>query len=198
MPSTWMPGILNDRPRCEKSVSADERVTDVALVGGAVAEEGQRHALVVAVAVGEGEPGAQRNLSADDAVAAVEVFLLGEHVHGAALPPGIAAPASGQFRHHPPRGHVHRQHVAVVAIGGDHLVAVLHRHLQAGDHGFLADVEMAETADEPHSIKLAGLFLEAADQQHVAVGLELLLLGKLDRLRRDDSGRRFDLGLRFG
>ena len=64
-----------------------------------------------------------------------------------------------------PRGDMlHGQHVAVVAIGGDHLVALDQRHLHAGDDGFLADVEMAEAADEAHAVELAGLFLEAADQ----------------------------------
>jgi hypothetical protein len=54
--------------------------------------------------------------------------------------------------------------VAVVAVAGDHLVAVLERHLHADDDGFLADIEVAEPADEAHAVKLAGLFLEAADQ----------------------------------
>ena len=43
-------------------------------------------------------------------------------------------------------------------------------HLHADDHGFLADIEVAEAADEPHAVELAGFFLEAADQQHVLVG----------------------------
>jgi hypothetical protein len=57
--------------------------------------------------------------------------------------------------------------VAVVAVGGDHLVALLERHLHADDDGFLPDIEVAEPADEAHAVKLAGLLLEAADQQHV-------------------------------
>jgi hypothetical protein len=35
---------------------------------------------------------------------------------------------------------------------------------------------MAEAADQPHAVELAGLFLEAADQEHGAVGFEQLLL----------------------
>ena len=70
-----------------------------------------------------------------------------------------------------PRGrHVHRQHVAVVAIGGNHLVAFDQRHLHAGDDRFLADIEMAEAADEAHAVELAGLFLEAAYEEHAAIG----------------------------
>ena len=44
------------------------------------------------------------------------------------------------------------------------------RHLHADDDRFLADIEMAEAADQAHAVELAGLFLEAADQQHVAIG----------------------------
>jgi hypothetical protein len=69
--------------------------------------------------------------------------------------------------------------VAVVAIGGDDLIAFLERHLHADDDRFLADIEMAEAADEAHAVELARLLLEAADQQHVAIGLEFLFLGKL-------------------
>jgi hypothetical protein len=46
------------------------------------------------------------------------------------------------------------------------------RHLHADDDGFLPDIEVAEPADEAHAVKLAGLLLEAADQQHLAIGFE--------------------------
>ena len=57
----------------------------------------------------------------------------------------------------------------------------LQRHLHADDDGFLADIQMAEAADEAHAVELTGLLLEAANQQHVAIGLEFLFLGKLER-----------------
>ena len=73
--------------------------------------------------------------------------------------------------------------MAVVAIAGDDLVAFLSRHLHADHHGFLADIEMAEPADQAHAVHLAGLLLEPADQQHLAVGLELPLLAEIrDRI----------------
>jgi hypothetical protein len=71
------------------------------------------------------------------------------------------------------------QHVAVVAIGGDDLVALLQRHLHADHHRLLADIEMAEAADRPHAVELAGLFLEAPDQQHVMQAAELFVLAQL-------------------
>ncbi len=47
--------------------------------------------------------------------------------------------------------------------------------MHADDDGFLADIEVAKTADQPHAVHLAGLLFEAADQQHVAIELQHLL-----------------------
>ena len=57
--------------------------------------------------------------------------------------------------------------MAVIAIGGDDLVAGRSGRLHADDDGFLADIEVAEAADQPHAVELARLLLEAADQKHV-------------------------------
>ena len=74
--------------------------------------------------------------------------------------------------------------MAVIAIAGDHLVAVAFCHLHADDDRLLADIEMAEPADQPHAVHLAGLLLEAADEQHLAQRVELLLLAEIrDRTR---------------
>src|SRR5262249_23277798 len=64
--------------------------------------------------------------------------------------------------------------------------------LHADDHRLLADIEVAEPADEAHAVHLPGLLLEAADEQHVAV--ELQELGGAD-LRLLHLGL---LGLAFG
>ena len=55
----------------------------------------------------------------------------------------------------PARVHAGGQHVAVVAIAGDDRVARLERVLHADDDGFLADIEVAEAADQPHAVELA-------------------------------------------
>ena len=73
----------------------------------------------------------------------------------------------------------HGEHVTVVTIAGDHLVAILQRQLHADDDRFLADIEVTEAADEAHAVELAGLFLEAPDQQHLAIGLEFIVLVEL-------------------
>ena len=68
--------------------------------------------------------------------------------------------------------------MAVIAIAGDHLIAVFFGQLHADDDRFLADIEVAEAADQAHAVHLAGLLLEAADQEHLAQRLELLLLAE--------------------
>ncbi len=152
-----------------------EALERLALVRRALAEIRDGDTVVAAIPVAERKSGADADLCADDAVAAEEVLLLAEHVHRAALAARIAAGASGQLRHHAARVHAGRQHVAVVAVRGDHLVAVRQRHLHADDDGLLADIEVAETTDQAHAVELSRLLLEAADQQHVAIRLEQLL-----------------------
>jgi hypothetical protein len=149
-----------------------EALVDLALVDGTVAEIGQADVLGAAVLMGEGDAGAERHLGADDAVAAVEILLLAEHVHGAALALGIAAAASGEFSHHALGIHPAGEHVAVVAIAGDNGILAGDRRLHADDDRLLADIEMAEAADQAHAVHLARLLLEAADQQHVAIVFE--------------------------
>jgi hypothetical protein len=146
-------------------------------VGRAVAEVSEGDVVVAAVLVGEGEAGADRHVGADDAVAAVEVLLLGEHVHRAALAARVATFAPGQLRHHPLRVHAAGEHVAVVAVGGDALVPLLCGRFEPDHHRLLADVEVAEAADQSHAVELARLLLEAPDQEHVAVISEQLVLG---------------------
>jgi hypothetical protein len=91
--------------------------------------------------------------------------------------------------------HALRQHVAVVTVARDHLVALRHRHLHAGDDRFLADIEVAEAADEAHAVELARLLLEAADEQHAAIGFELPLLAEIFGFWRDRGSPGFGVSL---
>src|SRR5690606_11895992 len=152
---------------------------DLALVGGAIAEVAERDVVVAAVLLCERKPRAERNVSADDPMSAVEVLLHGEHVHRAALALGVAAAAARELGHHALGIHAASQHVAVVAGGGVHLITFLRAHLQTDDDALLTDVEMAEAADEAHAVELAGLLFEPADEQHLAIGVQLLLSGEL-------------------
>jgi hypothetical protein len=106
-------------------------------------------------------------------VAAIELVLGREHVHRPALAARDTRTATGQFGHDHLGIDAIGQHVAMVAIAGDDaVVPFVERRLQAHRHGFLADIEVAEAADQAQAIELARLFLEAADQHHLLVELE--------------------------
>jgi hypothetical protein len=81
--------------------------------------------------------------------------------------------------------------VAVIAVGGDDGVLVADIGLHADHDRFLADIEMAEAADQAHAVELARPLLEAADQQHVAV-MRLELVGAHAVVAQ--IGRRLRLG----
>ena len=108
-------------------------------------------------------------------MAAIEVAFLAEHVHGTTLSPRISGGASGEFGHDALGVHSASKHVAMVAICGDTLVALLGGGLKAGHHGFLTYVEVTESADLAHSVELTGLFLKPPDQQHFPVVSEQFL-----------------------
>src|SRR5262245_1789068 len=156
-----------------------EAFVDLALIGGTIAEIGDADIAVAAIAVRESETRAQRHLRANNPMPAVETLLHAEHVHGAAFAFGIAVRAPGEFGHDPLGVHAGCDHVTMVAIAGNDLVAGLEHHLHADDDGFLADIEVAEPPDKAHAVHLPCLLFEAADGQHSAVGGELLLLAEI-------------------
>src|SRR5690606_6555079 len=150
-----------------------EGLVDLALVGRAIPKIGEADAAIVAVLVREGEARAERHLRADDAVPAVKRVLGAEHVHRAALALRDAGLAPGQLGHDDLGVDPVGEHVAVIAVAGDDAVlAFLQCRLQPDRDGLLADVEMAEPADQAETIELPGLLLEAADQQHLFVEVQ--------------------------
>ena len=90
-------------------------------------------------------------------------------MHGAALAARITADPARQLGHHAFRIHLAGQHVAMVAVAGDDLVAFLQAGLHASHDRFLPDIEVAEAGNLAHAVELAGLLLETPDQQHLAV-----------------------------
>ena len=84
----------------------------------------------------------------------------------------MPACAAGQLGHDHLGVDAVGEHVAVIAIAGDDAVlADGHRRLQPDRDRFLADVEMAEAADQAEAVELPRALLEAADEQHLAVEL---------------------------
>src|SRR5205823_5459926 len=73
-----------------------EALVNLPLIGRAVAEICEADIVVLAIAVRESETGAERDLRANDAVAAEEPLLDGKHVHRAALAVRIAMRAPGE------------------------------------------------------------------------------------------------------
>ena len=170
----------------------------MSLVRCAVAEVAQGDVVIASVLVGKCQPRTQRRRCADDAVPAIEMLFDGEHVHGAALALGVTASAAGELCHYAFGIHTGCQHMAMVAIGRDHLVSGFQVGLHPHDHRFLTDIEMAEATDMPHAIELTGLLLKAADQQHHAEGVKPLLACESFGRRRLPlcSGRRRRLARR--
>ena len=141
----------------------------------------------------EGKSGADRDLRADDAVAAVKTMLDREHVHRAALAPGDAGSAAGQFGHDEVGIDAVGEHMTMVAIAGDDPVAPdLERGLETDRDRLLADIEVTEAADQTEAVKLPGFFLEPANEQHLPVEFEQFLLGGVIRL---GLGRPFAIGI---
>src|SRR5262245_17841889 len=122
--------------------------------------------------MGKGQACTEGHLRGDDTVAAEEVFLAAEHVHRAALALGIAAAPARELRHDSLGIHGAGQHVAVIAVACNDAVTGRKRCLHADNYRLLADIEMAEAADQAHAIELARLLLKAAYQQHVPVIFE--------------------------
>ena len=120
-----------------------------------------------AILGGEGDAGGQRNLSADDAVAAEEVLVGVEEVHRAALALRAAADLAEQLGHHLVGRSAHDERVAVVAVAREHVVVRSQRRERADGDRLLPDVEVAEAADLAERVSLGRLLLEAADENHL-------------------------------
>src|SRR6266446_5106990 len=169
-----------------------EALVDLPLIDRAVAEIGDRDRPVPAIMVSKAEPGSDRNLRADDAVPAKEVFLPAEHVHRAAFAVRITAAAPGQLGHDALGVHAAGQHMPVIPIGGDDRVNLLERRLHTDDDRLLPNIEVTKAADQPHAVHLTGPLLEAPDQQHVAVILKQFLRRDAEIGKINGRGVTFD------
>ena len=150
-----------------------ERLVEGAGVHDRLAHEADAHLIAAAVLDGEADAGGERDVPADDAVAAEEVHAAVEHVHRAALAVRAAVDAAEQLGHHGARRDAAHERLAVVAVRGDDVVVGPQRGLRARAHGFLSDVQVAEAADLAQRVRLGGAFLEAALEQHVVQQLQV-------------------------
>ncbi len=114
-------------------------------------------------------PGGERDVAADDGVAAQEALLDVEEVHRAALALGAAGRLAEQFGHGGVCTDAPGERVAVIAVCRDHIIGVAQRADRAYGDRFLSAVLMKEAADlVPLLIHHLRPLLEAADQHHLA------------------------------
>src|SRR5690606_16501538 len=138
-------------------------------------EIAERHLVGAAVLGGKGKAGAERDLAADDAMSAQEIDRGVEEVHGAALAPGAPGGLAVQFRHDGAGRHAPRERLAVLPVGAHDVIVLTQRGNRAHGHGFLPDVQVAESADPAEAVGLAGLLFEAAYEQHLAQPVPVLV-----------------------
>lgn len=122
-----------------------ERLKNLALVGGAIAVEGEGRVVFSQVLVCKGQTGADGDLCANDTVAAVEA--LGEHVHRSSFAVRDAFSPSEKFADDGSDGAASHQSEAVTSVGRDDVVFFGDGVLDACCYCFLAGGQMAETAD---------------------------------------------------
>ena len=114
----------------------------------------------------------QGQTAGDDRVATPEAGGAVEQMHG----PAVATRATLLLAIHLSHDRVHRhpaqQRMAMLAVGGDHIVLRLQvGHHPSGDR-LLADVEVQKTADLAFAVELSAALLKPPDAQHVAQSIQ--------------------------
>src|SRR5439155_4311781 len=113
----------------------------------ALAEEALDHLVAAAILHGEGHAGRQREVSADDGVAAHEPARPIHEVHGAALPFAQAGGPAEEFGHDLLRIRAPGKAMAVIAVRREDIVVGPQHIHGAHGHRLLPDVKVAESAD---------------------------------------------------
>ena len=157
------------------------RLPYLTLVGGtvAVAGDGNVHGFagLGVVLVGEGQASAEGDLRADDANSAPEVTGLVVEVHRPALGLGHAACEAEQLANDLLHRPAAEQGDAMAAVGGDPIVGGVKGGVDAGGDGFLAVVQMTETANVLGLVLIVARDLHPAHGVHHLEVLHQLLLG---------------------
>ena len=158
-----------------------------ALVGAAVAGEGDRDLVGVPDLGGQADAADQRRAAADDAVGAEHPFRQVGDVHRAALAVAEAVALAVDLGHHALDVAALGDRVAVAAMRAGDVVVGAEVGADAGRDRLLARVEMHEARDLAGGELGVQALLELADRAHHAVGLEQLVLGELARCWWCDS-----------
>ncbi len=142
-----------------------QRLVEGADIGGAVAEEADRHIVVTPVlspprcTAGDGE------VRPDDRIGPHHPMFGGGEVHRAALAAEQTAFTAHQFAEHLLDRHAARQRVGMTAIGAERQVARLHRAGKTGRDRLLAEREMARALDQVLEEEVVGTLLRLPDHE---------------------------------
>ena len=168
--------LAEEHDRAVVDAGEDERLGDVALAGGAVAEVGDDGGVAVVVAGADaavalhahGVAGGVQGLRADDDRVEVEVLLVG-------VPAAVVDPA--EHAEQVDRVDPAAPGDAVLAVGGEGVVLGAQRPAGADLRGLLAE-EAGPQAQLALALERGGLGVEAADEDQVAVEPAQLLVGQ--------------------
>lgn len=151
-------------------------LVEVADGDGALAEEADRDIAIAAVFGCECSAGSERDVPTDDAVAAQHPVLGVEQMHRAAEATRASRRFAEELGHQLAWAHAARQRDAVIAVRADDVVARLERGGGADGDGLLANVKMEETADFPLGVGPRRFFFHAADEEHLAIEPEQVVV----------------------
>ncbi len=151
-----------------------------ALVGRAVADEADRHRLLVPVLLGKGPADGNGRPGADHGGGAGGVDLGHGQVQGAALAPVAARGPAEDLGHERVRVRALGEQVAVAAVVGDDRVRRFERGADPGRNPFLAGAEDHHAVDRAlDGAEFGERLLEAAGEEHGAVHFQFLGRGCL-------------------
>ena len=100
-------------------------------------------------------------------------------MHGAAFALGATGDLAVELGHERLGIHADGHRVSMIPIRGDDVVVLAHEGAATDGDRFLADVEMQESADLFGLVGAQGAFLKATDADHLAMKLDLFLLGEI-------------------
>ena len=156
-----------------------QRFVEITVVGGAIADIGHGDIVFAVIAGFKGDAGRQGQVPADDGVTAPEVVVFRGQVHGAALAAAAAGLLAHHLRHDGLGVHTQDERDAVVAIGGDDMVAFAQRRHRADSAGFVPAVEVQiDAGDALLFVEPMAGFFKLPNQHHLPVPVQEHVFGR--------------------
>lgn len=147
------------------------------LIDCSIAEVADGTAAQALVFEGVGESQTEGGLARDNAVAAPVALVRRKVVHGATFSLGAARKFAKELSHTFVHTHPDREGVAVVTVGGDDMVMIVHDGDGSDGRGLLADVKVEESSHFPLLVGLQSRLFKLADADHVRESLDFAFFG---------------------